>query len=286
MVITTRKKGGSMANDIQTLNEYEGIRRIWDEPTDRWWFAIVDVVQPLSDATNPSRYWDDMKRRDKWDNSRTLREVPDEEPQKQPDLPNRCANQGGVLRIFQSIPSPKAEPFKQWLAMTGSRRLDEIQADPLEAERERYRLLAYDEDWINTRIGSITTRNQLTDEWQQRDVQGREYGILTNEIHKGTFDNMSVKAHKEYKGVQKGNLRDHMTPLELAFTILGEASTIEEAKAADAKGFEENKNAAKKGGKNAGVARKSFEEVSGRPVISDQSYFESRKKLGSGEEKA
>ena len=194
-----------------------------------------------------------------------------------------CANQEGLLRIVQSIPSPKAEPFKQWLAKTGSRRLDEIQADPLEAEREKYRLLGYNEDWINARIGSITTRNQLTDEWQKRNVQGREYGILTNEIHQGTFDNMSVKAHKELKGIAKGNLRDHMTPLELAFTILGEASTIEEAKAADAQGFEENKKAAQKGGQNAGIARKSFEEASGRPVISNKSYLESRKNLEAGD---
>jgi DNA-damage-inducible protein D len=145
-------------------------------------------------------------------------------------------------------------------------------------------LVGYDENWINARIGAITTRNQLTDEWQERDVQGREYGILTNEIHKGTFDNLSVKGHKELMGVKKGNLRDHMTPLELAFTILGEASTIEEIKEADTKGFAENKKAAQTGGENAGVARKSFEEASGRAVISDQSYIESRKRLATEED--
>lgn len=269
-----------MANDIQTLNEYEGIRRFWDETTDRWWFAVVDVIQALSGATDPSRYWADMKRRDE---SGQLLAICEKFPMKSPKnnrtYQTECADQRGVLRIVQSIPSPKAEPFKQWLAMTGSRRLDEIQADPLEAEREKYRLAGYDEAWINARIGSITVRNQLTDEWQSRGVQqGQEYGILTNEIHKGAFDNMSVKEHRELKGVKRGNLRDHMTPLELAFTILGEASTIEEVNEADAQGFEENK----KGGQNAGVARRSFEQASGRPVISDQSYFESRKKLGSG----
>lgn len=274
-----------MSKEIQPLGDFEGLRRIWDEDTQRWWFAVVDVVGILSEATDPSRYWADMKRRD---TSGQLLAICEKFPMKSPKnnrtYQTECANQEGILRIVQSVPSPKAEPFKQWLAKTGSRRLDEIQADPLEAERERYRLLGYDEDWINARIGSITTRNQLTDEWQQRGVQGREYGILTNEIHKGTFDNLSVKAHKEYKGVQKGNLRDHMTPLELAFTILGEASTIEEAKANDAQGFEDNKKAAKKGGKNAGVARKSFEEASGRPVISNKSYLEMRKKLDSGED--
>ncbi len=273
-----------MTDDIQPLNEYEGLRRIWDEKSGRWWFAVVDVVQLLSEATDPSRYWADMKRRDESGQLLALCEkFPMKSRKNNRTYQTECANQEGLLRIVQSIPSPKAEPFKQWLAKTGSRRLDEIQADPLEAEREKYRLLGYDEDWINARIGSITTRNQLTDEWQKRNVQGREYGILTNEIHQGTFDNMSVKAHKELKGVAKGNLRDHMTPLELAFTILGEASTLEEAKAADAQGLEENKKAAQKGGQNAGIARKSFEEASGRPVISNKSYLESRKNLEAGD---
>ncbi len=274
-----------MTRNLQPLNQYDDIRRVWDEKTNRWWFSVVDIVHVLSEATDPSRYWADMKRRD---DSGELLAVCEKFPMKSRKnnrtYQTECADQTGILRIIQSISSPKAEPFKQWLAMTGSRRLDEIQADPLEAEREKYRLAGYDEDWINARIGSISTRNQLTDEWQGRGVQGREYGILTNEIHKGTFNDMSVKAHKDLKGVQKGNLRDHMTPLELAFTILGEASTVEEIKDVDAKGFEENKKAAQKGGENAGVARKSFEEASGRPVISDQSYLESRKKLEAGEE--
>ncbi len=273
-----------MNSEIQPLDEYEGIRRIWDEKTSRWWFVVVDVIHLLSAATDPSRYWADMKRRD--DSGELLaicEKFPMKSRQNNRTYQTECADQRGILRIIQSVPSPKAEPFKQWLAMTGSRRLDEIQADPLEAEREKYRLAGYDEDWINARIGSITTRNQLTDEWQNRGVQGREYGILTNEIHKGTFDNLSVQEHKELKSVKKGNLRDHMTPLELAFTILGEASTIEEIQEEDAKGFEENKKAAEKGGKNAGIARKSFEEASGRPVISDQSYLANRKKLGASD---
>lgn len=274
-----------MSDTLQPLNEYETIRRVWDDNTHRWWFAVVDVVLVLSEATDPSRYWADMKRRDE---SGQLLAVCEKFPMKSRKnnrtYQTECADQRGILRIIQSIPSPKAEPFKQWLAATGSRRLDEIQADPLEAEREKYRLAGYDENWINARIGAITTRNQLTDEWQDRGVQGREFGILTNEIHKGTFDNMSVKDHKDLKGVKKGNLRDHMTPLELAFTILGEASTIEEIQDSDAKGFDENKKAAQQGGKNAGVARKSFEEASGRPVVSDKSYLEERKKLDAGED--
>ena len=167
--------------------------------------------------------------------------------------------------------------------MTGSRRLDEIQADPLEAEREKYRLAGYDEDWINARIGSITTRNQLTDEWQNRGVQGREYGILTNEIHKGTFDNLSVKEHKDLKGVEKGNLRDHMTPLELASPSLAKPLPLKRPGMWMPKGLKKIRKQLKRAGKNAGIARKSFEEASRRPVISDQSYLESRKKLEPGE---
>ena len=274
-----------MSSELQVLNEYDAIRRIWDETTGRYWFSIVDVVYLLSEATDPSRYWADMKRRDKsGELLANCEKFPMKSVKNNRTYQTECADQRGILRIIQSIPSAKAEPFKQWLAMTGSRRLDEIQADPLEVEREKYRLMGYDENWINARIGSITTRNQLTDEWQNRGVQGREYGTLTNVIHRNTFDDMSVKDHKDLKGVEKGNLRDHMTPLELAFTILGEASTIEEVNEDDAQGFEENRKAAQKGGKNASVARKSFEEASGRPVISDQSYPEQRKKLQSGED--
>lgn len=274
-----------MSSELQVLNEYDTIRRIWDETTGRYWFSVVDVVYLLSEATDPSRYWGDMKRRDK---SGELLAICEKFPMKSVKnnrtYQTECADQRGILRIIQSIPSAKAEPFKQWLAMTGSRRLDEIQADPLEVEREKYRLMGYDENWINARIGSITTRNQLTDEWQNRGVQGREYGTLTNVIHRSTFDEMSVKDHKDLKGIKKGNLRDHMTPLELAFTILGEASTIEEVNEDDAQGFEENRKAAQKGGENASVARKSFEKASGRPVISDLSYLEQRKKLQTGDD--
>ena len=260
----------------QPLQEYEMIRKVWDEQTQRWWFAVVDIVYQLTEATDPSRYWADMKRRDKSGELLAICEkFPLRSPKNNRTYQTECADQQGVLRIVQSIPSVKAEPFKQWLALTGSRRLDEMQADPLEAEREKYRLKGYDEAWINARIGAITTRNQLTDEWQERGVQGREYGVLTSEIHKGTFD-LNVKGHKELKGVKKGNLRDHMTPLELAFTILGEASTIEEAQENDTQGFEENRQAAQRGGRNAGIARRSFEDASGRPVISDRSYLESQ----------
>lgn len=273
-----------MDKQLQPLKEYEKIRRIWDDTTNRWWFAVVDVVHVLSDATDPHRYWADMKRRDESGQLLAICEkFPLESRKNNRTYQTECADQPGILRIIQSIPSPKAEPFKQWLAMTGSRRLDEIQADPLEAEKEKYRLAGYDENWINALIGSITTRNQLTDEWQNRGVQGREYGILTNEIHKGAFGNLSVQEHKELKDVKKGNLRDHMTPLELAFTILGEASTIEEINDMDAQGFAENKQAAQKGGENAGIARKSFEQASGHAVISNRSYLESRRELQAGD---
>lgn len=267
-------------NDIQPLEEYDDqIRTVWDEESQTWYFAIVDVVGVLSEAANPSKYWHQLKTRDKGlkELSPNWRKFPMKSKVNKRTYQTECASQQDILRIIQSIPSPKAEFFKQWLAMTGSRRLDEIKADPLEAEREKYRLMGYDEEWIRARLGAITTRNELTDEWKKRGVEGRQYGILTNEVHKGTFDGLSVGQHKTLKGVKKGNLRDHMNPLELAFTILGEAITTDEVRHRDAQGYEENQAAAKEGGEAAGEARRNLEKRTGRKVISDRSYLEDRK---------
>lgn len=253
------------------------IRRVWDEATGEWWFAVVDVIEILTDSSNPAVYWRQMKNRDAelvtFCNGFSMKHKTNNRTYK-----TDCSNQVGMLRIIQSIPSRSAEPFKRWLAMTGSRRLDEIKNDPLEIEREKYRLAGYDEKWINARIGSISARNEITDEWEQRGIQDREYGILTNEIHEGAFD-MSVRKHKKLKGVEKGNLRDHMTPAELAITILGETGTTEIIREEDSQGFQENRNAARRGGKGAGAARKAYEEAMGKKVISDKSYIEERKRL-------
>lgn len=279
-----------MNTKLQPIEEFEGIRKVWDEDTKEYWFAVVDVIELLTESTNPGRYWRDMKYRESEQELDAICvEFPMRHKKNNRTYQTDCANQEGMLRIIQSIPSPKAEPFKLWLAKTGSRRLDEIRNDPIELEREKYRLMGYDEQWIAARIGSITTRNELTDKWRKSGVkEGLEYGILTNDIHKGTFEGMSVKEHKDLKGVKKGNLRDHMTPLELAFTILGEASTAENIQKNNAIGFEANRAAARKGGHDAGIARRAFEESSGQKVISDKSYLEEvkkRKEIGDREEK-
>ena len=267
-------------SDLEVFNQFEGeIRKVWDEATNEWWYAVVDIVGILSEAKSPRHYWADMKRRD---DSGALLAICQQfimiSPKSGRKIRTDCANQVGILRIIQSIPSPKAEPLKQWLALTGSHRLDEIKVDPLELEREKYRLQGYDEKWISARINSIATRNDLTDEWEDRGVQGKEYGVLTNTIHKGAFD-MNVQDHKRFKGVEKGNLRDHMNPAELAISTLGEFSTLQEIEETDAQGFQENLDAAQKGGDVAGKLRQTYEETTGRQVMSNKSYIETRKRL-------
>jgi hypothetical protein len=187
-----------------------------------------------------------------------------------------CANTEGMLRIIQSIPSPKAEPFKRWLAEVGAERLDEIENPELAAERLRqiYRAKGYSDDWIERRLQSIVTRNELTDEWQNRQVQaGREVAILTAEIAKATFG-MTPSEHKKLKQLKRENLRDHMTGLELAFTILGEAAATEITRQEDAQGFSENQIAARKGGRIAGNARRELEAETGKPVVSATNYLD------------
>jgi DNA-damage-inducible protein D len=266
-------------SDIEVFEPFdESIRKVWNAATQEWWLAVVDVVQILTESADASAYWRQMKRRDK-ELVTICHKFPLKSLKNNRTYQTDCANQEGMLRIIQSISSPKAEPFKQWLAKTGSRRLDEIRNDPIELEREKYRLQGYDEEWINARLSSKAVRNELTDEWNKRQISGRQYGELTNEIHKGTFDGLSVQAHKEHKGVEKGNLRDHMTRIELAFTILGEATTTEIAQKEDAQGYGDNLIAAQKGGNSAGAARRAFEEFRGEKVISDKSYLNERKRL-------
>ncbi|HIE53754.1 MAG TPA: phage antirepressor protein, partial [Chromatiaceae bacterium] len=187
-----------------------------------------------------------------------------------------CANTEGMLRIIQSIPSPKAEPFKRWLAEVGAERLEEIENPELAAERLRqiYRAKGYSDDWIERRLQSIVTRNELTDEWQNRDVkEGREVAILTAEIARATFG-MTPGEHKKLKQLKRENLRDHMTGLELAFTILGEAAATEITRQEDAQGFAENQIAARKGGRIAGNARRELEAETGKPVVSATNYLD------------
>ena len=233
------------------------IRRLWHN--EEWWFAVVDIIEVLTESKNPAVYWRVLKKRLKDEGSEQTVTFCNGLKLPAPDGKMRltdCANTEILFRIIQSIPSPKAEPFKLWLAKVGYERVQEIENPELAAERARqyYRDLGYDEKWIETRLQTIAIRGQLTDEWKVRGVQeGMEYSILTAEISKATFG-LNPAEHKALKDLNRENLRDHMTNLELIFTMLGEEQTKQEAVKDDAQGFEENKGAAIKGGRAAGKA--------------------------------
>jgi len=257
----------------------KSIRRTWHK--EEWWFAIVDVVAVLTDSVQPEGYVKDLRRRDKelakgWGQIATPLRVETEGGVQRVN----CANTEGIFRIIQSIPSPKAEPFKRWLAQVGYERVKEIEDPELASARARelYQAKGYPKDWIEKRMRAIAIRGALTDEWKARGVaEGREYSILTAEIARATFG-VTPGDHKKLKGLEQAkaaNLRDHMTDLELIFTMLGEAGTTEIAKRKDAQGFADNRNAAKEGGAVAGNARKELEAKTGVPVVSRQNYLAS-----------
>jgi DNA-damage-inducible protein D len=253
-----------ISNKIVLFQEKQ-IRRIWH--LESWWFVVEDIVAALVESRDPKQYINKIRSRDPelkkgWVQIvHTLSVSTDGGTQRM-----NCANSQGIFRIIQSIPSPKAEPFKLWLAQLGKERMDEIENPELAAERARnlYRAKGYPDDWIEMRLKSIDVRQQLTDEWKNRSVQeGQEYAILTAEIAKATFG-LTPTEHKD--------LRDHMTNLELIFTMLGEESTRSFAVEEDAKGFLENKKTAQKGGKSAGKARIAYEKESGKKVVSPKNF--------------
>ena len=259
--------------------EQFSIRRIWDEETDRWWFAVVDIIEALTESTKPRDYWYRMKKRvaeaDGFELSTLCRHFRMEAANGR-SYQTECANTEGMLRIIQSIPSPKAEPFKQWLAKVGYERIQEIDNPELAAQRAKalYKAKGYSDEWIEARLRSVDVRKELTDEWHNRGVQaGKEYAFLTAEISRGTFG-LTPNEHKELKTLRKkDNLRDHMSNAELVFTILGELSTTEVARHEDAQGYDENFQAAKKGGRIAGNARRELEAETGKPVLSSRNYL-------------
>ncbi len=268
---------GVPAERIVVFQE-KAIRRTWHN--EEWWFAIVDVVAVLTDSVQPEGYVKDLRRRDKelakgWGQIATPLRVETEGGVQRVN----CANTEGLFRMIQSIPSPKAEPFKRWLAQVGYERVKEIENPELASTRARelYQAKGYPQAWIEKRLRSITVRGELTDEWKARGVEeGKEYSILTAEIARATFG-VTPGTHRRLKGLDKvktgNNVRDHMTDLELIFTMLGEASTTEIARRKDAKGFGDNRNAAKEGGTVAGNARKELETKSGKPVVSRANYL-------------
>ncbi len=256
-----------------------------------WWFSVVDVVEALTDSANPNDYWYKMKIRVKNEDGIELSTICRQLKLESADgkkYETDCADTEGIFRIIQSIPSPKAEPFKRWLARVGHERIKEIEDPELATKRTRmlYKAKGYSDSWIEKRMRGIAIREELTDEWNKRDVkEEKEYAILTAEISKATFG-MTPSEYKKLKGLKRENLRDHMDDLELIFSMLGEASTAEIAKNKDAQGFEENKEVAQKGGQIAGDARIKLESESGKKVPTKNNYLQtSREKLKLSENK-
>ncbi|MCX9014434.1 MAG: Bro-N domain-containing protein [Candidatus Methanoperedens sp.] len=272
------------SKDALVVFEGQKIRRTWNN--NEWWFVLEDIVYVLTDSSDPKQYIQKMKRRDDslakgWVQIvHTLAVDTTGGMQKM-----NCVNTEGAFRIIQSIPSPKAEPFKRWLAKVGYERVQEIEDPELAQKRmkEIYKSKGYSDEWIEKRVRGIAIRDELTDEWDKRGIKTKtEYSILTAEISKAAFG-LTPGEYKKLKGLKQQNLRDHMNDLELIFNMLGEASTTKIARNKDALGFDENKNAAKEGGTVAGVARKELELRSGEKVVTQENYLnepETKKRLG------
>lgn len=261
------------------LFEDQKIRTAWDVEKEEWYFSIIDVISVLTGTANPRRYWSDLKRKLKAEGANELYEKIVQLKMLSSDgkrYKTDVANTEQLLRIIQSIPSPKAEPFKAWLAMVGKERIEET-IDPEQAidrALDTYLKKGYSEEWIHQRLLAIRIRNELTDEWKKRGVQkGKEYAILTDEISRA-WSGMTTGQYKRLKGLTKENLRDNMTDLELVLTMLAEASTTDISKTAKPQTFEENKQVAKRGGKVAGIARQALEAETGKPVITEKNAFD------------
>ncbi|HXE53513.1 MAG TPA: BRO family protein [Tepidisphaeraceae bacterium] len=257
------------------------IRRAWIDG--QWYFSVVDIVGALTDSTNPRDYWYRMKHREKEASGIELSTLCRQLKLTSADgkgYMTEAVNTEAAFRVIQSIPSPKAEPFKRWLAEVGYERVQEIENPELAQQRMRqlYKEKGYPDDWIEKRVRGIAVRDELTDEWKKRGVQEqKEFAILTAEISKATFG-VTPADYKKLKGLKRENLRDHMTDLELIFTMLGEAATTEIARNKDAQGFDQNKSAARDGGTVAGNARRQLEAKSGRRVVSRENYLTTKPK--------
>jgi len=255
------------------LFESKKIRVHWDNESEKWYFSVIDIIETLTGSNNPRRYWSDLKRKLTKEGFNQLYEIIVQLKLKASDgkkYTTDCADTEGLLRIIQSIPSPKAEPFKIWLAKVGYERIEETE-DPEKAfdrAMETYLKKGYSKNWINQRLKSIEVRKELTDEWENHGVKkGLEYAILTDEITKA-WSGISTKEYKILKDLKKENLRDNMTNLELVLNMLAETSTTELSKKQKPKTFNENRKVAKKGGSVAGKARKDLEKKLGESIIS------------------
>ena len=256
------------------LFEDRRIRTAWDEEQEEWYFSVQDVVAVLAESSDPKQYIKKMRTRDpelsaNWGTICTPVQMLAADGKKRKI---QAANAEGLLRIIQSIPSPRAEPFKRWLAQVGRERIEET-IDPEQAidrALETYQKKGYDTDWIHQRLLSIRVRNELTSEWQERGVQqGKEYAILTDEITKA-WSGMTTRQYKKLKGLKKENLRDNMSTMEIVLNMLAEATTTELSKAHQPEGFSESQKIARRGGSYAGQVRQDIEKDTGRPVITSQ----------------
>lgn len=266
-----------MSNDIK-LFEGNQIRSSWDNEKEEWYFSIIDILGVLTESENPRKYWSVLKTRLKKEGNE-LATICSQLKMKASDGKMRktdVADMQGVFRIIQSVPSPKAEPFKMWLAEVGKERIDETVDPELTIDRalETYLKKGYTREWINQRLQAIQVRKELTDSWQDHGVtEGREYAILTNEISKA-WSGMTTRQYKDLKGLKKENLRDNMSTTELILNMLAEAATKDIAESTNPQGLEENKKVAKRGGNIAGNARKEIEAETGKPVITSKNAID------------
>jgi len=257
------------------LFEQKQVRSVWNEDAEKWYFSVVDVIEVLTESDRPRKYWNDLKTKLKKEGSE-LSEKIGQLKMKSADgkfYITDVADTEQLFRLIQTIPSPKAEPFKLWIAKVAKERIDEIEDPEIGLDRlmETYLKKGYSKEWINQRLKSIEVRKELTDEWDKRGIRkGQEYAILTDEITKA-WSEFDVKQYKKYKNLKKENLRDNMTNLELVLNMLAEATTTEISKEKKPKDFEENKIIARQGGTIAGNTRKEIEEKTGKKIISKTS---------------
>lgn len=271
------KEVDKMNNEIKIF-EGNQIRSVWDNDKEEWYFSVVDVVGTLTDSKDPGAYWRKLKQRLKEEGSEVvtfchgLKLKAADGKMRESDV----ADMQGIFRIIQSVPSPKAEPFKMWMAEVGKERLDEIVDPELTIERalETYLRKGYSREWINQRLQAIQVRKELTDSWQEHGVkEGLEYAILTNEISKA-WSGMTTREYKDFKGLKKQNLRDNMSTTELILNMLAETATKDIANASNPQGLEENKKVAKRGGNVAKVAKETLEQETGKPVITTKNAID------------
>jgi len=267
-----------MSDDVKMF-EGSQIRSVWDNEREEWYFSVVDVIGSLTESNNPRDYWYRVKKRMSEEERSELSTFCRQLKLKSTDgksYKTDVADMQGIFRIIQSVPSPKAEPFKMWLAEVGKERIDEIINPELTIDRalESYARKGYSREWINQRLQAIQVRKELTDTWQDHGVKaGNEYAILTNEISKA-WSGMTTREYKDFKGLKKENLRDNMSTTELILNMLVETATKDIAEATNPQGLEENKKAAQDGGSIAGDARKSIEARTGKPVITSKNAID------------